>query len=309
MVTQAGEKAIRAFSPGIYPRSEALVGMTRDLDRGRTTEEVVAAQRERDLREFLAVQEAAGLDLLSDGMLAWQDVFRPLAERCDGIEARPLTRLLDTNTFFRALVVSGSVRLREPVPAPALPAGRWVGTLPSPSALVRAAGGEVSAEAFAETVLAPQIESWTAAGMGELVLQEPFLAREPEGLPALAAALRELPRVASVVLQLIFGDASAVIGACASLAVDSVGVDFYATGLDAIPPGFPKRLAAGVVDSRSSVLEEPTEIASFAARLAELEPAGLDLVPNGDLQFVPEPIAREKVLRLGHARARVQEAA
>jgi methionine synthase II (cobalamin-independent) len=283
--------------------------MTRDLDRGRTTEEAVADQREGDLRELVAVQEAAGLDLLSDGMLAWQDVFRPLAERCDGLEARPLVRFLDTNTFFRALVVSGRPRLREPVPAPGLPAGRWVGTLPSPYALSRSTGGAVSAEAIAEAVLAPQIESWGKAGVEEVVLQEPFLAREPEGLAALAAALRELPTPAPLVLQLVFGDASAVLDACADLAVDGVGVDFYATSLDAIPAGFPKRLVAGVVDARSSALEDPAEIAAFAADLARRDPAGLDLVPNGDLQFVPEPIAREKVLRLGQARARALEAA
>ena len=242
-------------------------------------------------------------------MLSWQDVFRPLAERCDGLEARPLTRLLDTNTFFRALVVSGPPRLREPVPAPELPAGGWVGTLPSPLALSRAAVGAISAAAFAEAVLAPQIEAWGEAGVGELVLQEPFLAREPKRLPELAAALRELPRPAPLVLQLVFGDAAAVLPSCAGLAVDGVGVDFYATSLEAVPLGLPKRLVAGVVDSRSSALEDPAEIASFVGRLAEREPAGLDIVPNGDLQFVPEPIAREKLARLGLAKGRFAEAA
>ena len=32
---------LQAFAPGIYPRSEALVQATRDLDRGRTTPEAV----------------------------------------------------------------------------------------------------------------------------------------------------------------------------------------------------------------------------------------------------------------------------
>ena len=303
MVAQIGEKAWRAFSPGIFPRSEALVRATRDLDRGRTTEEAAAEQRARDVDELVSVQEAAGLDLLSDGMLDWQDLFRPLAERCDGLEARPLARFLDTNTFYRALVVTGRPRLREPVPAPSLPPGRWVGTLPSPYALSRASGGEVSAAHFAEAVLAPQIEAWAAAGVAELVLQEPFLAREPDGLEGLAAALRELPRPAPLVLQLVFGDAAPVVGACADLAVDGIGVDFYATALNAMPVGFSKRVVAGVVDARSTALEDPAEIAAFALALARREPAGVDLVPNGDLQFVPEPIAREKVLRLGQAAA------
>ena len=65
----------------MYPRSEALVQATRDLERGRTTEAAVSGQVERDFRELVAVQEQSGLDLFSDGMLGWQDLFRPLAER------------------------------------------------------------------------------------------------------------------------------------------------------------------------------------------------------------------------------------
>jgi hypothetical protein len=126
--------ALRAFAPGIYPRSAGLVAATRDLDRGRTTAAAVAERVERDRLAFVAAQQEAGFELIVDGMLDWQDLFRPLAERCEGVEARPLTRFLDTNTFFRALLVSGTPRLREPMPVPVLP-GDWLGTLPSPYAL------------------------------------------------------------------------------------------------------------------------------------------------------------------------------
>ena len=93
---------LKAFAPGLYARSEALVQATRDLDRGRTTPEAVDEQVERDLAELVSVQQAAGLDLLADGMLRWQDVFRPLVEAADGLETGALTRFLDTNTFYRA---------------------------------------------------------------------------------------------------------------------------------------------------------------------------------------------------------------
>jgi len=77
-----------------------------------------------------------------------------------------------------------------------------------------------------------------------------------------------------------------------------------------VPKGFDKLLLAGVVDARSSALEDPRELASFAARLRnEREIEQVALVPNGDLQFVSEPIAREKVLRLGAAKTATVEAA
>ena len=74
---------IKSYAPGIYARSETLVQATRDLDRGRTTEAAVQDQREVDLRSFLDAQREAGLDYLSDGLLNWQDIFRPFDEAAE----------------------------------------------------------------------------------------------------------------------------------------------------------------------------------------------------------------------------------
>jgi 5-methyltetrahydropteroyltriglutamate--homocysteine methyltransferase len=298
---------MRAFAPGIYPRSAALVQATRDLERGRTSPEAVAEQAAHDFRELVSVERAAGLTFLSDGMLGWQDLFRPLADAAEGLAARPLTRFLDTNTFYRAVLVDGEPRLRNPLPAPDLPAGEWVGTLPSPLAFARAARDEVSAEALAANVLAPQIQAWMDAGAALIVLSEPFAAREGSA-DGLLRALAELP-AAPLALQLPFGDAGSILPALAEASVSVIGIDFYATSLEALPSGFPKGILAGVLDARSSALESPDEITRFAEELLAREPAGLALVPNGDLQFVPEPIARQKLARLGQASARLAEVA
>jgi 5-methyltetrahydropteroyltriglutamate--homocysteine methyltransferase len=298
---------LKTYAPGIYPRSEALVQATRDFDRGRTTEEAVEQQSERDFRELVSVQERAGLTLVSDGLLRWQDHFRPLAERSEGLDARPLTRFLDTNTFFRAVLVDGMPRLREPVPAPELAAGRWLATLPSPYAFSQAAGGHASARTLAANVLAPQIEAYANAGCALVVLTDPFLARGGNVGEALDA-LTELPRAVPLVLQLPFGDAGAVLEGLAEAPVEAIGVDFYSTSLESVPPDYPKEIMAGVIDSRSSALEDPAELGRFAATLAE-RVASVSLTPNGDLQFVPEPIAREKIARLGRAQTELEEVA
>jgi 5-methyltetrahydropteroyltriglutamate--homocysteine methyltransferase len=299
---------LKAYAPGIYPRSEALVQATRDLDRGRATADAVAAQFEADFGELVTVQERAGLDPLSDGMLEWQDLFRPLADRSEGLEARPLTRFLDTNTFYRAILVDGKPRLREPLPAPALPAGRWLATLPSPLAFSRATGGAASADSLAGDVLAPQIEAYADGGAALIVLSDPFLARE-EGVKELGAALERLPRRLPFVLQLPFGDAGPLLAELAELPVDAIGVDFYGTSLDAVPTDYPKEIVAGVVDARSSALEDPAQVARFVDELLQRNPADLSVSTNGDLQFVPEAIAREKLARLGGSRTRLREVA
>jgi 5-methyltetrahydropteroyltriglutamate--homocysteine methyltransferase len=296
---------LQAFAPGIYPRSEALVQATRDLDRGRTTPEAVDEQVERDLAELVSAEQAAGLDVLADGMLRWQDHFRPLLEGSDGLETGALTRFLDTNTFYRApRATSDAPRLRAPLDeryiAP-LPGPRLV-TLPSPYALAHGSG--IAPKVLAEGVLKPALEGLDAE---LVVLAEPYLAREEAPkLEALAEALDALSG-ARLALWLEFGDASTALERGATeLPVEGLGIDFYATHLEDLPQDFGKLLLAGVVDARSSVPEEPREIAAFVERL---DVERIALVPNGDLQYVSQPVAQEKLARLGKAKTATTEAA
>ena len=299
----------QAFLPGIYPRSEALVQATRDLDRGRTTVAAVDAQVAGALEQVVSAQQAAGLDLLADGMLRWQDLFRPLVEASSGLEPGALTRFLDTNTFFRAPHATGDrPQLGAPLDARCiapLPGPRLV-TLPSPFAFARGTG--LRLRAIAEGVLKPQLAALDAE---LVVLSEPFLARE-EGadLGELAEALEALAGGPELALQITFGDASPLLErGLADLPLAGIGVDFYATRATGVPEGFPKLLLAGVVDARSSAPEDPREIAAFVGGLRERGIERIALVPNGDLQYVSEPIAREKIARLGAAKLATAEVA
>jgi 5-methyltetrahydropteroyltriglutamate--homocysteine methyltransferase len=300
---------LSAFVPGIYPRSEELVQATRDLDRGRTTPEAADEQSARDVEALVRAQEQAGLDLLADGMLRWHDLFRPLVEASAGLELGPLTRFLDTNTFYRAAQPTGEPprlerALDERYIAP-LP-GRRLVTLPSPFAFALASG--LSQPDLAEGILKPQLD---ALGDVELVvLAEPFLARAPDpDVDGLAEGLAALAGGPPLALQVTFGDVGPLLPRLAELPVDGLGIDFYATRLEAVPEDLDKLVLAGVVDARGSLLEDPLEIAQFARRLgARVE--RIALTPNGDLQFVSERVAREKIARLGRAKtARVEEAA
>ncbi len=302
---------MHAFCPGIYPRSEALVQATRDLDRGRTTLEAVEEQVERDLDGFVRVQREAGLDLLGDGMLRWHDLFRPLVEASEGLEPGPLTRFLDTNTFYRApRATTAEPRLREPLREPYLAAleGPRLVALPSPWALARGTG--VAPKTVAEGILRLQLEA-LPPDVELVVLDEPFLALDDEpALDDLAEALEALAGGRKLALRFVFSDAGRVLErGAAELPVDGLGIDFYRTSDAAVPEALDKMLLAGVVDARSSLVEDPREIAAFASQLRQ-RVAEVALVPNGDLQFVAEPIAREKVLRLGRAKTvPVEEAA
>ncbi len=307
---------IKAYAPGIYARSEELVQATRDLDRDRATARAVEERRRADMRSFLDAQREAGLDYLSDGLLNWQDIFRPFCEAARGLEPGPLTRFLNTNTFFRAPAVTDEApKLVEPLGEPffsigALPRNRWVATLPSPHALASfaTAAGALASRAVAEGVLGPQIRWLAHNGCAMVVLQEAALYGGRIDVYPLSEALDALQSPLPVALQLPFGDSGDILGELLELdGIEAIGVDFYATDLEALPRPFPKTLLAGVVDSRNSLLEEPEQLAKFGRQLIGELDGGLHLVPNGDLQFVPERIAREKVLRLGEVARTLKE--
>jgi 5-methyltetrahydropteroyltriglutamate--homocysteine methyltransferase len=293
---------LQAFVPGIYPRSEELVQATRDLDRGRTTQEAVDEQIERDLGELVSVQQSAGLDLLADGMLRWQDVFRPIVESAEGLEKGALTRFLDTNTFYRApSATTATPELSQPLNGGYIAplSGPRLVTLPSPFALADGTGLEPSA--VAAGVLKPQIDALDA---DLVVLEEPFLARSASpGVEKLGAALETLAGGPKLALWVTFGNAGPLFEqGLADLPVDAIGVDFYATKVNAVPEGFGKQLLAGVLDARSSVPEDPAEIAAFVGQLHARGVEDVALVPNGDLQYVSQAVASEKLARLGQAK-------
>ena len=280
---------------------------TRDLDRGRTTAEAVDEQTDQDLAAFVLVQQEAGLDLLADGMLRWQDIFRPLVVGSEGLETGALTRFLDANSFFRA----PSATAAEPKLQTALddryiarlPGPRLV-TLPSPFALAH--GTDVTPKAMAEGILKPQLDAIDA---DLVVFEEPYLAREESpDLGAVEEALR-VRRAGKLALAHVC-EREARSGARRRGPVRRCDRDRLLRNRGDRPTGESRQgSSGGVLDAGEPVLEEPREIAAFVETLRERGVEEIALLPNGDLQYVSEQVAREKVARLGRAKTATSEAA
>src|SRR5260370_32520763 len=99
------------YEGGNYGGSEEVGAATRGIDRGRVGSDAVGGAFADDLAAFVRVQKDAGMDFFSDGLLKWQDIFRPLTEAL-GAKPHTLVRWFDTNTFFREPELSG--RLSAP---------------------------------------------------------------------------------------------------------------------------------------------------------------------------------------------------
>ena len=314
---------IQAYQHGIYPRSEDVVAATRGLERGRTTADEVTDTFKKDRVEFIEVQQEAGLDFFSDGLLRWQDIFRPLVEATDGMEARTLVRWFNNNSFFRAPEPGDRLDLTSPVPSvfdgsDDIPEPR-VAMLPSPYLFSRASQttrdrNELMVE-LAGAVLRPVATALAGRGCKVIQLQEPWLVyfgADGDAWAPFEKAIGEIKEGiggnVELVLHTFFGDAAPYIDRLRNLPVDAVGVDLVETDTEALGKGWNVGLLAGCLDGRNSVVEPTEDTVRFARQLAEtVEAPRFFVSSNCDLEFLPRDVAREKVLRLGEIARRLKE--
>lgn len=300
--------AISCYLHGIYPHSESLVAVTRDAARGRRSASDVLEQRQADWLALAAVQREAGLDYVYSGLLAWQDLFRPLVAACRDWTTGPLRRWFDNNTFVRIPVVRGAVALDR-----SLFDGDVgeVGTLPGPYTFSRIADTELDPDkligALAAGVVRPAAEQMISRGARLIQLQEPWLAAhgiaaESWGLLADAVAIVRDGLGVPVVVHAYFGDAAPWLDRLRDLPADAIGVDLVETDVAALAGQWATGLLIGCVDGRSSAVENASTITALASRVIELaSPPALMLSSNCDLELLPRVVADEKTRVLGEA--------
>src|SRR6267378_5139038 len=105
---------------GSYPRigdafeDQRLRRAIAKFEDERLTEPELREVEQSVVREVIADQVKAGIDLPTDGEVTWYDSQSHFSRRLDGVEVTGLVRYFDTNTYYRQPVVKGPIRWREP---------------------------------------------------------------------------------------------------------------------------------------------------------------------------------------------------
>src|SRR3970282_2111011 len=97
------------------PRPARLRQAIARLDRGEITPEELAQVQDEFTSEVIREQLEAGLDLIADGQVRWDDDQTYVARGLEGFEIGGLVRYFDTNTSDRQPPVPGPVGWRKPV--------------------------------------------------------------------------------------------------------------------------------------------------------------------------------------------------
>ncbi len=297
------------------PRPAHLRQAIARCDRGEiTAAELVRVEDEVTL-EVIQEQVEAGVDLITDGQVRWEDDQTHIARRLKGFQIGGLQRYLDTNTYYREPEIVGPVSWQSPIlvrdyrfaaehsprPVKAIITGPY--TLAALS-VDRHYGSRrdvtlAIAEALHQEVLALQ-----EAGAPVIQINEPLILRHKDDLPLLAEALRRMLGGVRVETALYtwFGSIEGLYPQLLDLPVDTIGIDLVSRPenwevLCRAP--FTKKLALGAIDGRNTRLETEAEIAQAVERAAAIvPPERLYVNPNCGLEYLPREVAFEKLKRL-----------
>jgi 5-methyltetrahydropteroyltriglutamate--homocysteine methyltransferase len=297
------------------PRPATLRKAIHDFDRKAITREDLAKIEDQVTVEVIGEQVNAGLDLVTDGQIRWDDGQTYLMSRLGGVEIRGLLRYFDSNTYYRQPAVVGAVRWKAPIlvrdyeHAKAASRKPVKAVLTGPYTLAKLSLDEHYRDLRALTLdlaraLREESLALTKAGAAFLQYDEPAILRSPEEIGILEEASRILldgvPGTRA--LYTYFGGADGIYDRLLALPYEVLGFDLVAgagTAERILKKAPAKGLAIGVVDARNTKLETPEAVAETVRRFAgAVAPERLYVNPSAGLEFLPRERAEEKLRNL-----------
>src|SRR5919204_6811028 len=98
---------------GAYPKnSDERQDLRRALhraDRGELDDPGLVTVLDETSTWAIGEIEAAGVDVINDGQIRWDDLLAPFAKAWRNCERGPLERFYDNNTYFRQPVITGPI--------------------------------------------------------------------------------------------------------------------------------------------------------------------------------------------------------
>ncbi len=297
------------------PRPARLRNAINKLDRGQITPEELAQVADEVTIEVLQEQADAGLDLVTDGQIRWDDEQTYLARGLDGVSISGLIRWFDTNMYYRQPAIESDISWREPItlrdysfavehstkPVKAVLTGPY--TMARLSVDHHYHSVDALALAFAEA-LNQEARALQDAGASLIQINEPAILQFKDDYTAFAAACSRVTQdlTCEKALYLYFGDAEGIYPQILDLPFDLIGLDFVMgpqnEALLKRSP-FTKKLGLGIIDARNTRLESPAGIADKIRTLGDgIDPDRIHVSPSAGLEFLPREVAQEKLLRL-----------
>jgi 5-methyltetrahydropteroyltriglutamate--homocysteine methyltransferase len=306
------------------PRPARLRAAIARFERGEIGQDELRRLEDEVTIEVIQEQVEAGIDIVTDGQIRWEDDQTYFARRMGGFTIDGLIRYFDTNTYYRRPVVTGAVRWREPIAAEdyrfaAAHSPRPVKALVTGPYTLAALSANEHYGSFGELVLAlagelrQEVLALEKAGAPIIQVNEPAILKRKEDFPLFQQALEQMMEgvTAEAHLYTWFGDIEGLYPQILELPFSAIGLDFVmgpASHETIRRAPFTKKLGLGIVNARNTKLETVEQIVDGIRRASEVVPVeALYVNPSCGLEYLPREIAEAKLARMVAGVRRAQE--
>ena len=311
--------ALETTLAGGYPKigdtteEQKLRRALHQLDKGEISEEDLQEVANQVTEEVIREQVEAGLDLVTDGLIRWDDPLTYIARKIFGYRITGLIRYFDTNTFYREPVVETRLEYAKPIAVPDYQFASAHSTKPvravltGPFTLAKLSRNQFYREfkqlAFdLAHIIHHEVKLLEEAGCQYVQFDEPALLRHKDEaqlfFKVYEIVLAQLSKIEKT-LFLNFGSIDGIYPKILELNVELIGLELTEEHknwevLKQAP--FTKKLMAEIVNARNTRMESEGQLIETIHRLETLVSIDqLWLSPSHNLEFLPRQNARKKM--------------
>ncbi len=310
---------------GSYPKvaeesySTKLIGAIAKWQRKELSDAQLEATHQAITRAVIQEQEAAGVEVLTDGQIRWEDLVTPIAKRVEGFDIEGLSRWFDNNTYYRRPILQAKPVWKRPILVEEYRFAKRCtrrpvkAVLPGPYTFVEVSEDRYFKKAQRPFVLAmaeilnQEARALVAAGAPLVQFDEPALGFGKPNMKLAVEALNVATRGvdANTAVYTYFGSLDGALEPLLRANVDIVGVDVVSSpkALGALRKvKTTKQLGLGCLDARNTKLESVAELHALFRAVKKVVPTDrLYINPSCGLEFLPHAQARAKIKRLTEA--------
>ena len=309
---------------GAYPKigdsteEQKLRRALHQLDKGEISDEDLDRIRNEVTEEVIHQQIDAGIDIVTDGLVRWDDPLTYFARRISGFGTSGLIRYFDTNTFFRQPIVETRLEYIKPILVSDFQFAQEKSAKPvkavitGPYTLGKLAHNRFYRESKQLLFDLAHLVHREAAALEEagcryIQFDEPAILKHKHDLQIFFQVYEivtaQLTK-AEKILNLNFGNLDGIYPKILNVNVERIGLDLTKghKNWDVIKSApFTKKMMAGILDSRNTKMELESEVSDAIHQLGEMvNQDHLWLSTNHSLEFLPRSNARKKMEFLTH---------
>ncbi len=309
---------------GNYPKIAAgksasnLRSALNRFDRGKISEEELEKVYQETVKRVIKEQEEAGVDLITDGQIRWDDLVTPFARNIDGIKIGGLIRFFDNNVYYRRPIVQSKLAFKDYSTVEEFKFLKKNSTKKAKAVIVGPfTFAKLSKDEYYNDIdklildlaeiLKKEAKKLEEMGAEFIQIDEPSLCFSADKIDLVNSAIEIITGglKAKTFLYLYFGKIRNLIPRLLDFDVNGIGIDVVSMPENLnilLGSSFDKELILGCLDARNTKVEEEKDILKIFERTTQkISSERIYISPSCGLEFLPHEAALAKLKRMVQA--------